>query len=237
MTLPRLATFGPVILSYRISALNDFAQAVTAACNRSLAMEGSPCHVPRPGRTNRHSQRDLRTAFCETVTTAGRALMFGGVQPPLDDFAASPLHGLGWHSPFGLLFLRLLGFPISMLFAVCHDLLLRPPRSSEALSGSHVPTVPHSGFSQLWGPRRNAALEGSSLLFLRQGLQVHGCRKKLAAGVINRDLASEVPDLLSLPPILGCLVVAWGIHGPPLFRVIRLPTHVGGLSFTFSKGV
>jgi hypothetical protein len=36
---------------------------------------------------------------------------------------------------------------------------------------------------------------------------------KLAAGVLDRDLTGEIPDLLSLPPILDGLVIARGIQG------------------------
>src|SRR5215211_9367800 len=61
-----------------------------------------------------------------------------GVRSRLNDLVHSPFRGLGWHSPFGLVLLRLLGFPIPMLFAVCHDLVLRYPvtLSSDGRRGS-----------------------------------------------------------------------------------------------------
>jgi hypothetical protein len=50
-----------------------------------------------------------------------------GVCLSLRDLAHGPFRGLSWHSPFRLFLLRLLEFPIPMLFAVCHDLVLRYP--------------------------------------------------------------------------------------------------------------
>lgn len=106
-------------------SLSDFAQSVTAACALSQAMDRSPVHSRRPERTNCHSKPDLKADILRDRNSC--PLMLGGVRPPLDDFADGPYRGLDWRSPFGLLFLRLLGFPIPMLFAVCHDLLLRHP--------------------------------------------------------------------------------------------------------------
>src|SRR3954469_4747139 len=60
----------------------------------------------------------------------------------LDDLAHGPFRGFSrytpFDTPFGLVLLRLLGFPIPMLFAVCHDLVLRYPvtLSSDGRRGS-----------------------------------------------------------------------------------------------------
>jgi hypothetical protein len=52
-----------------------------------------------------------------------------GVRPGFDDLAHSPLCGLSCPGSFGFVFLRLLGFAIPMLLAVCHDPLLRYPET------------------------------------------------------------------------------------------------------------
>jgi hypothetical protein len=52
-----------------------------------------------------------------------------------------------------------------------------------------------------------------ALFLLCQRLQMPGGLEELAPGVLDRDLTGEFPDLLSLPPILGRLIIARRIQG------------------------
>lgn len=52
-----------------------------------------------------------------------------------------------------------------------------------------------------------------ALLFLRQRLKALGCLKKLLAGIVDRDLLDNCPDLLRLPAVLSRSVMTGMMHG------------------------